>query len=56
MYDEVIEKIEKMSKLLHFALVKVTLIGPQVAIVLITLINYYILDMGRESFQDVQLM
>lgn len=56
MYDKVIERIEKMSELLYFALFKVTFMSGQVVTVLITLINYFFLDMGDESFQDVQLM
>lgn len=56
MYAEVIEKIEKMSKLIHFALFKITFVFCQTVPVLMTLMNYFFFDMGNEAFPDVQFM
>lgn len=56
MYDEVIEKIEKMSKLLHFVLIEVSFAIGRSAPVITGFVNYYIFDKGGESFQDVQFM
>lgn len=55
-YNEVIEKIENMSKLIHFALIKVSLVSSLAIPVVVTLINYLMLHKGAESFPDVQLM
>lgn len=56
MYDEVIEKIEQMSKLIHFGLIKVSFVCSVTVPVLMTSLNYFIFEKGDESFPDVQLM
>lgn len=55
-YEEVIERIENMSNLIHFALIKVSLVSFQTIPVLVAMINYLILGKGNESFPDVQFM
>lgn len=56
MYIELNEKIERMSKLVHFVLIKVCYSMALIPIPLTELINYFILDMKDESFQEKSLM
>lgn len=49
-YSELIENIEKMSELLHFALTRVTFIGLYTSALAITAINYFIFDLEEESY------
>lgn len=56
MYVDVIEKIEKMSKLIHFGLMKVSFVCSITVPVIMTSVNYFIFDKGNESFPEVQLM
>lgn len=50
MYDELIVKIEQISKIVEFIGVKLTFIGTIIPTVFITLVNYYIFDLDRDSF------
>lgn len=56
MYVDVIEKIEKMSKLIHFGLMKVSFVCSITVPVIMTSVNYFIFDKGNQSFPEVQLM
>lgn len=55
MYDELNAKIERLCKWLYIALVRVALAGTMLPPLLITLVNYYIYDLGDESIQDIQM-
>lgn len=55
-YIEVIEKIEKMSKFIHFALFKMSFGSGVLVLLLGPMFNYFILDMGADSVPDVQYM
>lgn len=50
MYNEMSEKIEKVSEILYFVLVKMTVPGVLLPSCLITIYNYFILDLKDESF------
>lgn len=47
---ELIEKIERMSKLIYLILVKLTTASIAISQIQITSINYFVYDMGDESF------
>lgn len=49
-YAELAEKIERMSKIFHFILVKFTLPGFILPALFLTIINYFIHDLGNESY------
>ena len=55
-YSVLNEKIERFSKLLHFAVVKVTLAGATIPSILTALINYFILNLGDESYPVIPLL
>lgn len=50
MYREMDAKIERMSKLFYTAYVTITPVVVVLPAILITLVNYYIYDLGDESF------
>lgn len=50
MYIELNEKIEQMSRLLYVVTVKLTIPGSILPAVFITAINYFLYDLGDESF------
>lgn len=56
MYDEINEKIERISKKLHFAMIKVSYSGTILSPLLTTLANYFINDLGTDSYQDLTLV
>lgn len=49
-YIELNEKIERVSKILEFLLIKLTTAGAVLPSVIITIVDYFILDLGDESF------
>lgn len=49
-YSETIAKIEQMSKFMHIVLVEMTSIGILIPAVIITLINFYVYDLGDRSY------
>lgn len=49
-------KIERMSKLLHFAFMYGIFVGAVGSLLLMTSLKYFILDLGTESFDDLLLM
>lgn len=49
-YDKMMEKIEWMTNLLHIMLVRFSFASYNVLPLLISLLNYYALDLGDESF------
>lgn len=49
-YDEMMEKIEWMSKFLHAMLVRFSFASYNLPPLLISLINFYALNLGDESF------
>lgn len=49
-YNEVIEKIERISKLFYLIFVKFTLAAVVMPAVVITLINYFIYDLKGDSY------
>lgn len=51
MYFELNEKIERMSKFVHFVLMRVSYLGAILPPLLTTLSNYFILNLGNESYQ-----
>lgn len=50
MYVKVIEEIEKISQLIHFALVKLTIPGVIIPSIFITTINYFVYHLGNGSY------
>lgn len=44
------ESIEYMSKLLHFAILKVTIAGVEIPALLATIINYFVYDLEDDSY------
>lgn len=48
--------IEKMSQLMHFAVVYVTTVGTVAFCSLMALINYFVFDLGTESYEDLLFM
>lgn len=50
MYTDIDAKIELMSKLLYMAYVNGTLLSVIPPALLLSLVNYYVLDLGSESF------
>lgn len=50
MYAENIAEIDKIAKLIYFALVYLTTPGICIPSLLISTINYFIYDLGDESF------
>lgn len=50
MYIEMIEKIERLSQLIHIGVIKLSIPGVIVPALLITFINFFVYDFGNESF------
>lgn len=50
MYAELNEKIEFMTGLMYFAVVKLTPVGVMLPALVITIFNYYVNGLGNESF------
>lgn len=50
MFRELSEKFEHLSKRMHHSLVKVSATGQMVGAFVLTLVNYFILDLGEDSF------
>lgn len=50
-HNDLVEKIERMSKLVHFILVEWSTTATMMSPLLIALINYFVLGMGDESFR-----
>lgn len=55
-YDELSERIERFSKWIHFALIKVSFRVSLGSLLLTTLINYIVKGMGDDSYQDGTIM
>ena len=49
-YMDLVAKIERMTQLVHFALVELTFPGVLIPALLITVINFFIYDLGDKSF------
>lgn len=49
-YSDLIDKIERMSKFFHFILTKLTVVGVVAPDLLITIGNYFIYDLGEQSY------
>lgn len=49
-------KIEKLSQLMHFAFVRLTCFGTVTFFLLVASINYFIFDLGSDSFEDFLLL
>ena len=47
---ELHEKIERFTKLVHFAFIKITYPGVLIPALGLTGVNYFILDLGAESY------
>lgn len=56
LYSELNEKIERISKWMHFIITKFCVIAAVAVYLTITLANYFILDRGDDSFEDTLLM
>lgn len=52
MYNDLVHKIERSTKLSCVILVKYAGVGLLLPPLLVSFINYYILDLGDESFQN----
>lgn len=50
MYAELNGKIEQMTELMYFAVVKLTPVGVMMPALIITIVNYYLYDLDDESF------
>lgn len=50
MYDNVNEKIEKLSKIMYIVLVKVNVAACNISPLIATIVNYYIYKLDAESF------
>lgn len=50
MYIELNDKIERIFKLLHFLFVEMSIIGVVLPAAVITIINFYVYNLGDESF------
>lgn len=55
MYGDSIEKIERMSKFVHFVLV-VSWPGTVISLVYTVLTNYFVLNLGNDSYEDPLIM
>lgn len=55
-YDELSERIERFSKWIHFAFIKVSFRVSLGSLLLTTLINYIVKGMGDDSYQDGTIM
>lgn len=55
-YIKLNEKIEQMSKWVHMGVIYISFGGVAIPPILATLINYFINDMGNESYEYVELM
>lgn len=49
-YDKTIENIESISRAIRFALVEMTAVGCYLPSVLVTLVNYFVFNLGDESY------
>lgn len=49
-YSDLVNNIERMSRFFHFVLTKLTVAGVVLPDLLITLGNYFIYDLGDESY------
>lgn len=55
-YNGVIAKIERFSEIAHFILMRLTLFASSVPGIVATYFNYYVLELGDESFQEFPFM
>lgn len=55
-YSELNGKIERMSKLLHFALIKLSFTSTILSPLITTFSNYFINHLGSDSYQDLILV
>lgn len=56
MYDDVIEKIDRMSKLIYTVLLEVSVPTATLSYIFNTLSNFYIVGLGNDSYEDILLM
>ena len=49
-YIEIDKKIERMSELIYFVLIKICLLGAMLPALLMTTVNYFVYNLGEESF------
>lgn len=52
-YNKVNAKIERFSEVVHFILMRLTVVVVSVPGVVATYFNYYVLGLGDESFQEL---
>lgn len=50
MYKELSEKIEYVNKVVHFCLTRLTVVGVVQPALFVTMVNFFIYDLGRDSF------
>lgn len=50
MYSEFNDKIEQMTKILYFVMLKLSLAGFSIPILAVTIGNYFLYDLGDESY------
>lgn len=53
MYKQLSEKIERTSKLVHFAMAKLTMVAATLPPTIKTYVNYYVKNLGDESFENI---
>lgn len=53
MYTEMNNKIERFSKLVYFLMAKLTMIAAIVPPAIKTYVNYYVNNLGDESFENI---
>lgn len=56
MYTELMEKIERMFKFVYFVFLRVSFYSSIVAPPLTTLSNFFILNLGDESYEPMQMV
>lgn len=50
MYSKLNEKIERMSNLVYLLIIKLTVPGVIIPGLLITIVNYFVYDLGDDSY------
>lgn len=55
-YNMLNEKIERMSKWTHFALMKATVLLLSLPLIVMPLVDYFVYDLGDESFEESDVL
>lgn len=50
MYNQMNDKIEQMTQILSFVMLKLSLAGFSIPILAVTIGNYFLYDLGEESY------